>query len=223
MHMGYTGPRRVVYDEEGFALRPPGTIEDNPNAILDVADIVYLDPIGTGFSRMTEGEDLHRFHGKMSDIRSVAEFIRLYLAKKNRWASPKFVIGESYGTTRAAGLAGYLLNQHQIYLNGVILVSMTGLDIESGPDVSYATALPQYAATAWYHKQLPADLPAKPLPAVLDGVGADRGGPDGSYATALPQYAATAWYHKQLPADLQAKPLRAVLDEVEAYCGSAVA
>jgi carboxypeptidase C (cathepsin A) len=170
MHMGYTGPRRVVYDEEGFALRPPGTIEDNPNAILDVADIVYLDPIGTGFSRMTEGEDLHRFHGKMSDIRSVAEFIRLYLAKKNRWASPKFVIGESYGTTRAAGLAGYLLNQHQVYLNGVILVSMTNLDVESGPDVGYATALPQYAATAWYHKQLPAEFQAKPLRALLDEV-----------------------------------------------------
>ena len=170
MHLGYTGPRRVVYDEDGFALRPPGTIEDNPNSILDVADIVYLDPVATGFSRMMEGEDLHHFHGKLADIRSVAEFIRLYLVRKDRWMSPKFVIGESYGTTRAAGLAGYLLNQHQIYLNGVILVSMTGLDIESGPDVSYATALPQYAATAWYHKQLPADLQAKPLRAVLDEV-----------------------------------------------------
>ena len=170
MHVGYTGPRRVVYDEDGFALRPPGTIEDNPNSILDVADIVYLDPVATGFSRMMEGEDLHHFHGKLADIRSVAEFIRLYLVRKDRWMSPKFVIGESYGTTRAAGLAGYLLNQHQIYLNGVILVSMTGLDIESGPDVSYATALPQYAATAWYHKQLPADLQAKPLRAVLDEV-----------------------------------------------------
>ncbi|HXV86398.1 MAG TPA: hypothetical protein VD793_06850, partial [Gemmatimonadales bacterium] len=155
MHMGYTGPRRVVYDDEGFALRPPGTIADNPNSILDVADIVYLDPIATGFSRMMEGEDLHRFHGKMSDIRSVAEFIRLYLVKKDRWNSPKFVIGESYGTTRASGLAGYLLSQHQIYLNGVILVSMTGLDVERGQDVSFATALPQRAATAWFHRQLP--------------------------------------------------------------------
>lgn len=170
MHMGYTGPRRVVYDDEGFALRPPGTIDDNPSSILDLADIVYLDPVGTGFSRMMEGEDLHKFHGKMSDIRSVAEFIRLYLAKKDRWASPKFVIGESYGTTRAAGLAGFLLNQHQIYLNGVILVSMTGLDIESGPDIGYASAMPQYAATAWYHKQLPAELQAKPLRALLDEV-----------------------------------------------------
>ncbi|MBI2073488.1 MAG: carboxypeptidase [Gemmatimonadetes bacterium] len=168
MHMGYTGPRRVVYDAEGFALRPPGTIADNPNSILDVADIVYIDPVATGFSRMMEGEELHRFHGKLADIRSVAEFIRLYLVRKDRWNSPKFVIGESYGTTRAAGLAGNLLSQHQVYLNGVILVSMTGLDIESGPDVNYATALPQYTATAWYHRQLPADLQAKPLRAVLD-------------------------------------------------------
>ncbi|HEX9581660.1 MAG TPA: hypothetical protein VF970_11205 [Gemmatimonadales bacterium] len=170
MHMGYTGPRRVVYDDEGFALRPPGTIADNPNSILDVADIVYIDPVATGFSRMMEGEDLHRFHGKMSDIRSVAEFIRLYLVKKDRWNSPKFVIGESYGTTRASGLAGHLLSQHQIYLNGVMLVSMTGLDVERGQDVSYATALPQRTATAWFHRQLPADLQSRPLRAVLDEV-----------------------------------------------------
>jgi carboxypeptidase C (cathepsin A) len=170
MHLGYTGPRRVVYDEEGFALRPPGTLEDNPNSILDAADIVYIDPVATGFSRMVEGEDLHRFHGKLADIRSVAEFIRLYLVRKGRWMSPKFLIGESYGTTRAAGLAGYLLNQHQIYLNGVILVSMTGLDVERGPDVGYATSLPQRTATAWYHRQLPADLQAKPLRQVLDEV-----------------------------------------------------
>lgn len=168
MHMGYTGPRRVVYDEDGFALRPPGTLEDNPNSILDAADIVYIDPVATGFSRMMEGEDPHRFHGKLADIRSVAEFIRLYLVRKDRWMSPKFVIGESYGTTRAAGLAGFLLSQHQIYVNGVILVSMTGLDVERGPDVGYATALPQRTATAWYHRQLPADLQAKPLRAVLD-------------------------------------------------------
>jgi carboxypeptidase C (cathepsin A) len=170
MHLGYTGPRRVTYDDNGFALRPPSALEDNPNSILDVADIVYLDPIGVGFSRMMEGEDLHRFHGKLADIRSVAEFIRLFLVRKDRWMSPKFVIGESYGTTRAAGLAGYLVSEHQIYVNGVILVSMTGLDVDRGPDDGYATSLPQRAATAWYHKQLPADLQAKPLRSVLDEV-----------------------------------------------------
>ena len=170
MHMGYTGPRRVQYDEEGFALRPPVGLEDNPQSILDVADIVYIDPVATGFSRMVAGEDEHMYHGTLSDIESVGEFIRLFILRKNRWASPKFVIGESYGTTRASGLAGYLADAHQIYLNGVILVSMTGLDVESGPDVSYATSLPQRTATAWYHRQLPTDLQSRPLRAVLDEV-----------------------------------------------------
>jgi carboxypeptidase C (cathepsin A) len=170
MHMGYTGPRRVVYDEEGFAVRPPGALEDNPNSILDVADIVYLDPIGTGFSRMVEGEDPHKYHGTLSDIRSVAEFVRLFLVRKDRWMSPKFIIGESYGTTRASGLAGYLLSQHQIYVNGIILVSMTNLSMDRGPDVSYATSLPQRAATAWYHRRLSRDFQSRPIRKFLDEV-----------------------------------------------------
>jgi carboxypeptidase C (cathepsin A) len=170
MHMGYTGPRRVAYGDEGLAPMPPVTLEDNPHSILDVADIVYIDPVPTGFSRMMEGEDLHTFHGTIPDVESVAELIRLYLVRKDRWMSPKFVIGESYGTTRAAALAGYLLQRDQIYLNGVILVSMTELGIERGPDVAYATALPQLSATAWYHHQLSADLQSKPLRAVLDEV-----------------------------------------------------
>ena len=167
MHMGYTGPRRVSYDDDGFAQRPPVGLEDNPHSILDAGDIVYIDPVGTGFSRMSEGEDLHKYHGKLSDIQAMGDFIHTFLIKKDRWSSPKFVIGESYGTTRAAGLSGSLLNRFQIYLNGVILVSMTGLDVERGPDVGFATALPQRTATAWYHKQLAADLEAKPLKDVL--------------------------------------------------------
>ena len=170
MHMGYTGPRRVVYDEEGFALMPPGTLEDNPHSILDAADIVYIDPVATGFSRMLEGEDLHKFHGTIPDVESVAELIRLFIVRHDRWASPKFVIGESYGTTRAAALAGLLVERHQVYLNGVILVSMTDLGIEKGPDVAFATSLPQMTATAWYHKQLGAELQARPLRQVLDEV-----------------------------------------------------
>ena len=170
MHMGYTGPRRVQYDEEGFQLRPPVGLEDNPHSILDVADIVYIDPVATGFSRMVEGEEEHKYHGTLSDIESVGEFIRLFTLRKNRWASPKFLIGESYGTTRASGLAGHLVDAHQIYLNGVILVSMTNLNIEAGADVRYATVLPQLAATAWYHKQLPAELQNRPLREVLDEV-----------------------------------------------------
>jgi carboxypeptidase C (cathepsin A) len=170
MHMGYTGPRHVVYDDEGFALRPPGGLEDNPHSILDAADIVYIDPIATGFSRMVEGEDLHKYHGTMSDIESVGEFIRLYILRKDRWMSPKFLIGESYGTTRASGLAGHLADRHQLYLNGVILVSMTGLNVDAGEDVSYATSLPHLAATAWYHRQLADDLQAMPVRAFLDEV-----------------------------------------------------
>jgi carboxypeptidase C (cathepsin A) len=170
MHMGYTGPRRVRYDDEGFALQPPVGLEDNPHSILDVADIVYIDPIATGFSRMVEGEDEHMYHGTMSDIESVGEFIRLFTLRKDRWSSPKFLIGESYGTTRASGLAGYLVDAHQIYLNGVILVSMTNLGVEAGVDVGYANVLPQLTATAWYHKQLPADLQNQPLRDVLDEV-----------------------------------------------------
>ncbi len=182
MHMGYTGPRRVSYDDDGFAQRPPAGLEDNPHSILDAADIVYIDPIATGFSRMVEGEELHKFHGKLADIQSVGDFVHGYLVRKDRWASPKFVIGESYGTTRAAGLAGSLLNRFQIYLNGVILVSMTGLDVERGQDVAYAMALPQRAATAWYHRQLPADLQRKPLRDVLNEV---EGFAGGEYLSAL--------------------------------------
>ncbi len=170
MHMGYTGPRRVVYDDDGFALQPPGNLEDNPHSILDVADIVYIDPIATGFSRMAEGEDLHKYHGTMSDIESVGEFIRLYIVRKNRWMSPKFVVGESYGTTRASGLAGYLTSSHQIYLNGVILVSMTGLDVEAGEDVAYATSLPHLAATAWYHGQLASEFQSRTVRDLLNEV-----------------------------------------------------
>ncbi len=170
MHMGYTGPRRVVYDDDGFALRPPSNLEDNPESILDVADIVYIDPIATGFSRMLEGEELHKYHGTMSDIQSVGEFIRLFVLRKDRWMSPKFLIGESYGTTRASGLAGHLASSHQIFINGVILVSMTGLNVSSGTDVSFATALPQLAATAWYHGQLSSDLQSTSIRDYLDEV-----------------------------------------------------
>jgi carboxypeptidase C (cathepsin A) len=170
MHMGYTGPRRVVYDDDGFALRPPGNVEDNPHSILDAADIVYIDPIATGFSRMVEGEALHKYHGTLSDIQSVAEFIRLYILRKDRWMSPKFLIGESYGTTRASGLAGHLLRSHRIYLNGVILVSMTGLDVNAGVDVSFATSLPHLAATAWYHGQLADSYQSRDIRSFLDEV-----------------------------------------------------
>src|SRR5512143_463308 len=142
MHLGYTGPRRVTYDDEGFQQLPPAGLEDNPYSILDTADIVYVDPIGTGFSRMVEGEDPHKFHGKLADIQSVGDFIYAFVNKKDRWASPKFIIGESYGTTRASGLAASVQSRFQMYLNGVILVSATELDVDRGPEIDFATSLP---------------------------------------------------------------------------------
>ncbi len=167
MHLGYTGPRRVTYDDEGFQQQPPAGLEDNPYSILDTADIVYVDPIGTGFSRMVEGQDLHKFHGKLADIQSIGDFIYTFVNRKSRWASPKFIIGESYGTTRAAGLAASVQSRFQMYLNGVILVSSTQLDVDRGPEVNFATSLPTKTATAWYHKHLVPELQAKPLRAVL--------------------------------------------------------
>ena len=167
MHLGFTGPRRVAYGEEGWLPKPPYRLADNEYSILDESDIVYIDPVGTGYSRMMPGEDAHKYHGVMEDIQSVGEFIRLYISRHDRWASPKFVIGESYGTTRAAGLTG-TLSQQGIYLNGTILVSTMTLGVQTGDDLSYVTILPHYTATAWYHKKLPADLQGKPLRAVLD-------------------------------------------------------
>lgn len=167
MHMGFTGPRKVVYDDEGMMPAPPFRLADNDHAILDIADIVYIDPVGTGYSRMAPGEDAHKFHGVMEDIRSVGEFIRLYTTRNSRWDSPKFLIGESYGTTRASGLVNYMQQTHQMYFNGVILVSMTGLDYQSGTDLGFALSLPHYTATAWYHKALAPELQSKPLRAVL--------------------------------------------------------
>jgi carboxypeptidase C (cathepsin A) len=167
MHLGFTGPRRVVYDPDGFMLEPPYRLSDNEHAILDIGDIVYIDPVGTGYSRMAPGEDPHKFHGVAADIDAMGDVIRVFTTRYDRWKSPKFVIGESYGTTRAAGLAGYLQDQYQMYLNGVILVSMTNLGVDRGSDLGYVTELPYMTATAWYHKKLPNDLQNKPLADVI--------------------------------------------------------
>lgn len=168
MHMGFLGPRRVLYDKDGFQLQPPYEMVDNEYSILDVTDLVFIDPVATGYSRMLPKKTLHKYHGVLEDIQSVAEFIRLYVTRIGRWGSPKFIIGESYGTTRAAGLTGYLLSTHRMYTNGTILVSMTELGPDPPTDLSCMLILPHFTATAWYHKALPADLQAKPLREVLD-------------------------------------------------------
>ncbi len=167
MHMGFLGPRRVVYDDEGFMPKPPFRLSDNPHSILDEADLVFIDPVGTGYSRMMPGQDPHRYHGLMEDIESIAEFIRLFTSRHQRWLSPKFIIGESYGTTRAAGLTGYLQNEHRMYINGTILVSSMNLGVQPGVDLSQALILPHYAATAWYHNCLDDALQSLTLPMLL--------------------------------------------------------
>lgn len=166
MHIGYTGPKLLNIDDEGFPTQPYG-IRDNPHSILDVADIVYVNPVNVAFSRMLEGADREMFFGVNEDIAYLADWIDNFVARNGRWASPKFLIGESYGTTRVSGLAARLQNSHWMYLNGVILVSPTGLGIERGGPVGAALSLPYYAATAWYHGQLPADLQGRDLPEVL--------------------------------------------------------
>jgi carboxypeptidase C (cathepsin A) len=170
MHMAYTGPKLLNIDDEGYPVQPYG-IKDNPNSLLDIADIVFIDPVNTGFSRVAN-KDVPRskFFGVNADIKYLAEWLNSFMGQYNRWTSPKFLIGESYGTTRVSGLALELQNAHWMYLNGVILVSPTFLGIERNGPVGEATRLPYFAATAWYHKMLPADLQQKDLTDMLPEV-----------------------------------------------------
>jgi carboxypeptidase C (cathepsin A) len=164
LHVGAFGPRRVVLDDEGWAPPPPYQIADNNESLLDVTDLVFIDPVSTGFSRPAPGEDPNGFHGVREDIESVGSFIRMYISRFERWSSPKFLAGESYGTTRSAGLSKYLLEKENVYLNGIVLVSsilnFATARFDVGNDLPYPLFLPTYTATAWYHKKLPADLQA---------------------------------------------------------------
>lgn len=170
MEIGYTGPRILNVDDEGFPVQPYG-MRDNPHSILDVADILYVDPVNTGFSRMVSRDiPTSKFFGVNADIKYLAEWLNTFVTRKNRWASPKYLIGESYGTTRVSGLALELQNAQWMYLNGVILVSPTKLGIERSGPVDQALMLPYYTATAWYHKVLPADLQQKDLTDMLPEV-----------------------------------------------------
>ncbi len=165
MHLGYTSPKHLVVSGEGYPVQPYG-VEDNEHSILDVADILYVNPVNTGFSRILDEEvDREDFFGVNADVEYLADWIDTFVSRENRWRSPKYLIGESYGTTRVSGLAGALQNSHWMYLNGVILVSPTGLGLEpAGPSPrSEALKLPYYAATAWYHEQLPSDLQNRDL------------------------------------------------------------
>lgn len=173
MHIAYTGPKILNIDDEGYPVQPYG-IKNNPNSILDVADIVYVNPVNTGYSRAIDEMDdqtkAKNFFGVKQDIEYLATWINTFVTRYDRWASPKFLIGESYGTPRVSGLSLELQNSHWMYLNGVILVSPTGLGIERGTAPEAANFLPYYTAAAWFHKKLPSDLQSKDLVDVLPEV-----------------------------------------------------
>ncbi|MCS5489391.1 S10 family peptidase [Algoriphagus limi] len=170
MHLAYTGPVLLKIDDEGYPVQPYGT-KSNPHSILDVADIVYVDPVNTGYSRIINEETPRsKFFGINSDIAYLADWVNTFVTRQNRWASPKYLIGESYGTTRVAGLVSRLQNSHWMYFNGVILVSPTDMGIDRGGPVKMANYFPYYAATAWYHGQLPADLQSKDLDDIIPEV-----------------------------------------------------
>lgn len=187
LHLGLLGPRRVLLDDEGFAYPPPYRLVDNAFSLLDQTDLVFIDPVSTGFSRAVPGEKPKQFHGFKKDIESVGDFIRLYTTRYRRWTSLKFLIGESYGTTRAAGLSGYLQERHGMYLNGIMLISsilnFQTADFHTSNDLPYILFLPTYTATAWFHHCLSDDL-EKDLFATLAEV---ENYAMGDYANALMQ------------------------------------
>ncbi len=193
LHLGALGPRRVVLADDGMPVPPPGRLVDNDQSILDVADLVFIDPIGTGYSRAIPTEEAKQYHHFKKDIETVGEFIRAYLTKHDRWASPKFLAGESYGTTRSAGVAAHLFRRHGIYFNGLLLISSilnfqtAGFDPQTGTfrrgnDLPYVVFLPTYAASAWFHGKLAKQYQKMDLRTFLDEVEEFAAG---DYANAL--------------------------------------
>lgn len=209
LHLGVLGPRRVPVGEDDAPLPPPFKVVDNEYSLLDKTDLVFIDPVGTGYSRAVEGEESKQFWSFSKDIESVGEFIRLYTSRYKRWSSPKFLIGESYGTTRAAGLAGYLQDRHGMWLNGIMLVSsilnFQTARFEPGNDLPYVLFLPTYAATAWYHGKVADAYRQMPLVDFLAEVGQFA---EGDYQRALQ-------LGDRLPADQRAD----VVQFLAAYTG----
>lgn len=170
MNIGFTGPQRLNIDDEGFPVEPYG-VQDNPYSIIDVADIVFVCPVNTGFSRILDDKiDKDRFFGVNADVRYLSDWINTFVSRHHRWRSPKFLIGESYGTTRVSGLSESLQSSEWMYLDGVILVSPTDLGIHRDGPVQNASLLPYYTATAWYHHVLSPGLQQKGLDDLLSEV-----------------------------------------------------
>jgi len=184
MHMGAFGPRRVATSDAAYTPPPPYQLTDNANSLLDQTDMVFIDPVGTGFSHAVGKAHDKDFWGVDSDVHSIGQFITTYVTRTDRWNSPKFLIGESYGTFRSASLGNYLQNQDNMTINGIVLISSV-LDLSTisflpGQDLGYVLYLPSYAATAWYHKLIPG------APANLEAFVAEaRAFAVGPYADAL--------------------------------------
>ncbi len=162
LHMGGLGPKRVLLQDDGTAPAPPYKIINNEYTWLDKTDLVFIDPVSTGFSRPASGEKANQFHGFTEDVQSIGSFIRSFLSKYQRWASPKYLAGESYGTTRAAGLSKYLTDNYRIYINGILLISPVlnfgTNEIAIGNDLPFALYIPTFTAAAFYHHKLSAGL-----------------------------------------------------------------
>jgi carboxypeptidase C (cathepsin A) len=198
LHLGALGPRRVKMNDDGSMPAPPFKLVDNEFSILNASDLVFIDPVATGFSRPTKDEKTDQFFGDSGDLDSVGEFIRLWTTRHDRWLSPKFLCGESYGVFRAAGLADYLRGSCGMYLNGLILVSgvldFSTISGGTGNDLPYPLILPAYTAAAHFHDKLPPDLQANLTNALAEA----REFAKGEYTSALLQGAA-------LPADERKK------------------
>ena len=213
LHLGLIGPKRVALDRDGNAGLPPYQLIDNDFSMLSDADLVFIDPVGTGYSRMVEGEKTKEFHEYQRDLDSVGAFIRLFVSRNERWASPKFIAGESYGTTRACGLAGLLQEKYGMYINGLYLISVA-LDFQTirfdhGNDMPPMLYLPTYAASAWTHNKLAADLQKKSLANLMKEVEA---------------FAATEYAHALFQGDkLAPKAFDAIAEKVARYTGLSVA
>ena len=171
LHLGAFGPKRVSVDEDGHPGPPPYGVVDNPWTLLDLTDLVFVDPVSTGYSRAVEGKEAKPFHEVHKDVEAMAELIRRFLVRHGRWESPLFIAGESYGTIRGAGVADLLLRRHYLYLSGLVLISpalnqMTFRD-GNGNDLPYVLSLPAFAATAWYHRRLEPALQGRSLEEVM--------------------------------------------------------
>ena len=162
LHLGMLGPHRVPMRDDAVPDKPPYELIPNAESLLDHTDLVFIDPVSTGYSRAAKGEDKKQFHGFDEDIESVGEFIHLYTTRYNRWQSPRFLIGESYGTLRAAGLSAHLLERYNMDLNGIVLVSsvldFATIGFNRNNDLPYVLFLPTYTATAWHHNKLSPEL-----------------------------------------------------------------